>query len=285
MLGDSLSAISSRDRIKEYVERKSKEGGGIVFVIPVCPTRWPKRLLYDSTEERGKFYDSNPLLSDAADLLLRTQEFASQLKSAGVNFSFRFTIFATDETDYIGVKELDPWKKDEDTRNACFAELEAYRTNLDLLMNSALGEIYSGSLLNISDASGQKTDVLKEITQYAIDLIDPTTEEIKLIEKMTLSRFKSFNDPRGFYYSAQQELPQVTFSMVDARSAAILQIATYRQQFKMMQDKGEAIAIDTATDASKLRMALLTRAAKTSRIINIYPSDRKGILKSCAPRL
>lgn len=275
---EDFCSTNGVSEIKDYVEKQINANLPIEVFIPVCPTRWPKRLITESTRKKS-FFDSNIVLTDATVLMPVTQELARRFKEIGVPIKVNYQIFATDESDYIRIPEIDPWQKNEAERKLLYQDLKAFQKNFNMFAKASLGNSLGICDLNISEPSYQKS-MKEEIDVYAEKLrTQSQTDEVLswILDKISISRLNSFK-PEGFYSCVSSE---VTSEM--AKRIAERQLATYRLQFKFLASKG--IAVDNG-NAEKARMLFLAED-KNTRIMNIYPcpSMRNQIPNLYRPKL
>jgi hypothetical protein len=283
MLGSDLVSVASQEAVAKYVADCIDAGKPIQLNFPVCPTRWPKRLSYATPQERADFFDTNPVMADAVVLIMTTQEFARRLRRVGVEVKAHFVIFATDESDYIRIPEMDPWRMDLQTRQLLYRNLQRFQRNLGVFLKTALADGFGGCRLNI-DSPCQNTSVIRRINKFEKGIAKEgrRLEVMKrLIEDRTSSRLAGFCKG-GFYYSAAEALEVGEISREQARKMALRQIAAYRVQFQDLSADG--IAVDNTTRADSQRMAML-RSDDVQPIINIYPCDRSSISKIFTPML
>lgn len=275
---ESLCSTNGIFEIKDYVEKQINENLPIELFIPVCPTRWPKRLVVESSKKKS-FFDSNIVLTDATVLMPVTQELVRRFKEIGVPIKINYQIFATDESDYIRIPEIDPWQKNVVERKLLYQDLKAFQKNFTIFAKASLDNSLGICDLNIAEPLYQKY-MEEEIDVYVEKLrTQSQTDEMlsEVLDRISISRLDSFK-PEGFYSCVSSE---VTPEM--ARRIAERQLATYRLQFKSLASKG--IAIDNG-NAEKSRMWFLTDD-KSTRIMNIYPcpSMRNQIPNLFRPKL
>ncbi len=204
--------------------------------------------------ERGKFFESNPLLSDGIILLLNTQEFVLRMRQAGIDLEIDFTVFITDESDYIRVDALDPLRQDKETKEQMRQELEKFLDSFTEIVRAALGDQVRKISLNIGEELMQKSETIARIDEVAQDVLQSSNWlENEILERRTRSRLYSLNSPEGFYGSAAKALG-ISLSYDQARTMAARQIATYRLQYADMQGNGKAVAFDTSACPDRARM-------------------------------
>jgi len=265
---NSEYTLINEKALKEYIYRCLSENKPIVFSAALCPTRWPKRLLYRTPKERAQFYDPNPWKADAVDLLPITQDLAFQLQSQGFKVKFEWAIFVSDEEDYIRFTSLNPWLQDRETKNLLRENVELFKENISALLMASLGDSFGGCKINIL-GSGQTKDEIEKID----NLCQSIKEEAKsnkslrnLICEIAERRKSSFEDPNGFYNSAYSEVGGGLTSR-DYGNIALRYIATYRRQFLKYLN---GIRVDNSY-ATMARAFLLKKDGANFPVVNPFP--------------